>query len=129
MEAIEFAGLKPLQPVAVSTPIGSGEAEGCYIPAKAVPDDYYPTDEELAAVAKAIGHPMRVRILRFLAEHNACMTGDVAAELPIAQSTVSEHLKILRHAGLVQGEIEGPRISYCINRSMLAALQRAVSTL
>jgi len=86
-------------------------------------------DGQLAAMAKALGHPLRVRIIRLLLERQACMTGDLVAELPVAQSTVSEHLRILREAGLVQGEIEGPRTSYCVNREGLAAFTHAVSSL
>ncbi len=80
-------------------------------------------------MAKALGHPVRVRILRMLAERQVCVTGDLVAEFPLAQSTISEHLRILRHAGLIQGEIEGPRTSYCVNRAGLAALQATVSAL
>jgi ArsR family transcriptional regulator len=101
----------------------------CHTPAQTIPPDYPLSDEEIAVITKAIGHPMRVKILRLLAEHNTCITSDIVAEMPIAQSTVSEHLKILREAKLIQGEIEGPKISYCINRSVLAALERAISTL
>lgn len=86
-------------------------------------------DETLASMAKALGHPTRVKILRLLAERRACVTGDLVAELPLAQSTISEHLRILREAGLIQGEIEGPRTSYCLNRARLAVLQLAVSSL
>ena len=86
-------------------------------------------DGSLAAMAKALGHPARVRIVRLLAERQACVTGDLVAELALAQSTISEHLRILRAAGLVQGEIEGPRTSYCLDRAGLAALQGAVSLL
>ncbi len=87
------------------------------------------SDDQLALMAKALGHPMRVRILRLLAERRSCVTGDVVAELPLAQSTVSEHLRILRDAGLIQGEIEGPRTSYCLNAQGLAALKAATATL
>ena len=86
-------------------------------------------DETLATMAKALGHPTRVKILRFLAEREACVTGDLVAELPLAQSTISEHLRILRQAGLIQGEIEGPRTSYCVDRAGLAAMQQAVTSL
>lgn len=86
-------------------------------------------DETLAAMAKALGHPARVKILRLLAERQACVTGDLVAELPLAQSTISEHLRILREAGLIQGEIEGPRTSYCVDRAGLAAMRHAVTTL
>ncbi|MDA8312873.1 MAG: metalloregulator ArsR/SmtB family transcription factor [Actinomycetota bacterium] len=86
-------------------------------------------DDTLAAMAKALGHPARLRIMRLLTERHACVTGDLVAELPLAQSTISEHLRILREAGLIQGEIEGPRTSYCVNRGGLAALQEAISSL
>jgi ArsR family transcriptional regulator len=88
-----------------------------------------PDDETLAAMVKALAHPARVRILRVLDERQACVTGDVVLELGLAQSTVSEHLRILREAGLVQGEIEGPRTRYCVNRAGLAALKAGVSAL
>ncbi len=87
------------------------------------------SEDQFAAMAKALGHPMRIRILRLLAERQSCITGDVVAELPLAQSTVSEHLRILRDAGLIQGEIEGPRTSYCLNTSGLAALRAAMASL
>ncbi len=83
----------------------------------------------MAAMAKALGHPARVHILRILAERQVCITGDLVAEMPLAQSTISEHLRILREAGLIQGEIEGPRTSYCINKTGLAALKEAVASL
>ncbi|MDA8276297.1 MAG: metalloregulator ArsR/SmtB family transcription factor [Actinomycetota bacterium] len=86
-------------------------------------------DDRLAGMAKALGHPARLRIIRLLAERQACVTGDLVAELPLAQSTISEHLRILREAGLIQGEIEGPRTSYCLDRAGLAALQAAVTSL
>jgi DNA-binding transcriptional ArsR family regulator len=73
------------------------------------------TDDELAAMAKAIGHPARVQILRMLVARDTCATSEVVDGLPLAQSTVSEHLRILREAGLVQGEIDGPRTRYCVD--------------
>ena len=88
-----------------------------------------PDDDRLAAMAKAIGHPARIAILRLLAHRDTCATGDVVAELPLAQSTVSEHLRILREAGLVQGEIEGPRTRYCVNADGLAALHAGIAAL
>ncbi|MCL4445314.1 MAG: metalloregulator ArsR/SmtB family transcription factor [Actinobacteria bacterium] len=77
-------------------------------------------------MAKAVGHPMRLRILRILANRESCVTGDLVSQLPLAQSTISEHLRILREAGLIQGEIEGPRTSYCINRRGLEEMKRAI---
>ena len=92
--------------------------------------DVTPLDEErLASLAKAIGHPTRVRILRLLAERSSCVTGDLVAELPLAQSTVSEHLRILREAGLIQGEIEGPRTSYCLDPAGMELLKSTVASL
>ncbi|MGC9221816.1 MAG: ArsR/SmtB family transcription factor [Solirubrobacteraceae bacterium] len=86
-------------------------------------------DETLARMAKALGHPVRLRIIRLLAERHACVTGELVAELPLAQSTISEHLRVLREAGLIRGEIEGPRTSYCLDRAGLAALQAALASL
>jgi len=80
-------------------------------------------DEELAAFAKAIAHPTRVRILRMLAKREARMCSHIVDELPIAQSTVSEHLRILRSAGLVQANEQGPRVGYCIVPSALKRLK------
>jgi len=80
-------------------------------------------DEELAAFAKAIGHPIRVRILRMLARKEARTCSLIVDELPLAQSTVSEHLRILRCAGLVQANENGPRVSYCIVPSALRRLK------
>ena len=80
-------------------------------------------DEELAAFAKAIAHPTRVRILRMLARKEARMCSHIVDELPLAQSTVSEHLRILRSAGLVQANENGPRVSYCIVPSALKRLK------
>jgi ArsR family transcriptional regulator len=88
-----------------------------------------PDDETLAAMAKAIAHPARIAILRVLAHRQTCATGDLVAEFPLAQSTVSEHLRILREAGLVQGEIEGPRTRYCVNPAGLAALHAGIAAL
>jgi ArsR family transcriptional regulator len=80
-------------------------------------------DAELAAFAKAIAHPTRVRILRMLAKKEARMCSHIVDELPLAQSTVSEHLRILRSAGLVQANENGPRVSYCIVPSALKRLK------
>jgi ArsR family transcriptional regulator, arsenate/arsenite/antimonite-responsive transcriptional repressor len=80
-------------------------------------------DEELAVFAKAIAHPVRVRILRMLAKREARMCSHIVDELPLAQSTVSEHLRILRSAGLVQANENGPRVSYCIVPSALKRLK------
>jgi ArsR family transcriptional regulator len=76
------------------------------------------TDIEIktARYAKALSHPARVVILRFLETHCSCFAGDISAQLPIADSTVSQHLKVLKEAGLIQGNIHPPAIQYCIRR-------------
>lgn len=115
----------------LTAPLGTALGPCCVTgdPAGAEPATAAIDDERLASMAKALGHPARVKILRLLAERQACVTGDLVAELPLAQSTISEHLRILRQAGLIQGEIEGPRTSYCVDRAGLAALRYAVTSL
>jgi ArsR family transcriptional regulator len=90
---------------------------------RAAPVEGPAADEELAAFAKAIAHPTRVRILRMLAKKEARMCSHIVDELPLAQSTVSEHLRILRSAGLVQANENGPRVSYCIVPSAFKRLK------
>ena len=75
-----------------------------------------PTDEKLAMYAKALAHPIRLFILRFLEKQCACFAGDISEKLPIANSTVSQHLKVLKEAGLIKGTINPPTIKYCINK-------------
>jgi Predicted transcriptional regulators len=72
--------------------------------------------EILARYAKAMAHPTRVEILNFLAEREQCYFGTINDELPIAKATVSQHLKELKNSGLIQGEIEPPKVKYCINK-------------
>ena len=72
-------------------------------------------DQALAEFAKAIAHPARIMILRTLASRKQCICGELVEVLPLAQSTVSQHLKALREAGLIAGEIEGPRSCYCLD--------------
>ena len=86
-------------------------------------------DEELAALAKAVGHPARVQILRLLGRRTACVCGDIVEELPLAQSTVSQHLKVLKEAGLIRGEVDGPRVCYCIEPRALRRLRVLVAGL
>jgi len=72
-------------------------------------------EQDLAEFAKALAHPARIAILKVLAEHNECICGEIVAVLPLAQSTVSQHLKELKNAGLIKGSVDGPRSCYCIN--------------
>jgi ArsR family transcriptional regulator, arsenate/arsenite/antimonite-responsive transcriptional repressor len=86
-------------------------------------------DEELALLAKAVGHPARVQILRLLVRRESCICGDIVDELPLAQSTVSQHLKVLKDAGLVRGDIDGPRVCYCIEPRTLRRLKSLIGSL
>lgn len=86
-------------------------------------------ESELAALTKATGHPTRIRILRMLSGLGTAGCGDLLAELPLAQSTVSQHLKVLLEAGLVRGDVEGPRRSYCIDPRGMRRLRALVGAL
>lgn len=85
--------------------------------------------EQLARLAWAIAHPARVRIVRLLLSRKSCVCGEIVDEMPLAQSTVSQHLKILKESGLVQGEIDGPRVCYCIDKEQLKLLKRLLADL
>lgn len=78
--------------------------------------NYKKDTEALAKFAKALAHPTRIAILKRLENQSCCFTGDLVDELPLAQSTISQHLKELKNAGLIQGELKPPRIKYCINQ-------------
>jgi DNA-binding transcriptional ArsR family regulator len=75
-------------------------------------------ENRLADLAKALAHPARVAILRFLAGQNTCVCGDIVDQLPLAQATVSQHLAELKRVGLIKGTIEGPRVCYCIDQKV-----------
>lgn len=79
--------------------------------------------KKLARFAKAMGHPIRIYILELLSKQSCCYSGDLTEDLPIVKSTLSQHLKELKDAGLIQGEIEAPRIKYCINKKNWAEAQ------
>lgn len=107
--------------------------EPCCPPAHVAPDlrpvEGDLADDELAQLAKAIGHPARVRILRILLRTQGCICGDLVEELPLAQSTVSQHLKVLKDAGLIRGEVDGPRVGYCVEPRALRRLRALVGGL
>jgi DNA-binding transcriptional ArsR family regulator len=86
-------------------------------------------DEELAELAKAIGHPARVQILRLLVRKSGCVCGEIVEELPLAQSTVSQHLKVLKECGLIRGDVDGPRVCYCIEPRALRRLKALIGSL
>jgi ArsR family transcriptional regulator, arsenate/arsenite/antimonite-responsive transcriptional repressor len=91
-----------------------------------------PTDEsaeQLAQLAWAVAHPARVRIVRLLISRQTCVCGEIVDQLPLAQSTVSQHLKILKESGLIQGEVNGPKVCYCINPAKLKELKALIVSL
>jgi ArsR family transcriptional regulator len=105
-------------------------APTCGPPASGEPDlrpvEGAEADRELAILTKAVGHPARVAILRLLVRREACVCGDIVDELPLAQSTVSQHLKVLKEAGLIRGDIAGPRVCYCVEPRALRRLKALV---
>lgn len=88
-----------------------------------------PALKRSAEIAKALGHPARIAILKILANRNTCFCGDITEVLPLAQSTVSQHLKALKSAGLITGEIEGVRTCYCLNPEGIKELNTLLSEL
>ncbi|MDZ7692287.1 MAG: metalloregulator ArsR/SmtB family transcription factor [Balneolaceae bacterium] len=76
---------------------------------------FEPTQKRTAELMKALGHPARIAIIELLTERETCICGDITDELPLAQSTVSQHLKALKTAGIIKGEIDGVRTCYCLN--------------
>lgn len=108
------------------------ESTACCPPAEPmppVPTDQGEANEQLARLAKAIAHPARVAIVRLLIRHDGCIVGDIVGELPLAQSTISQHLKQLKDAGLVRGEVDGPRVCYCVEPGAVALLKALVAAL
>lgn len=92
--------------------------------------DYFTKEQEQTArFAKALGHPVRVAILQLLNSQSCCYHGDMADELPVAKSTLSQHLNALKDAGLIQGTITPPTVKYCINRENWALAKRLISGL
>ena len=91
--------------------------------------DLHLADVRLAALARALGHPARLAILRTLAARGSCVCGEVVAVVGLAQSTVSEHLRVLKAAGLVRGETDGPRSCYCLDPAGVAHAQAAFAAL
>jgi ArsR family transcriptional regulator, arsenate/arsenite/antimonite-responsive transcriptional repressor len=88
-----------------------------------------PPVDQFAAMCKALGHPARIGILRQLLREDRCICGRIVEVQPLAQSTVSQHLKVLKEAGLIIGEVEGPKTCYCVDKGQLAALAKAVAAL
>ena len=92
-------------------------------------DIFEQEDVFLANLAKALSHPVRIKILKILNDKNVCMCGEIVELLPLAQSTVSQHLKELKKAGLIKGEISGPKICYCLDENIIGKAKEMFSTL
>ncbi len=92
-------------------------------------DEFNSELNELAQFAKAIAHPARIKILEHLAAKESCFCGDIVKELPLSQSTVSQHLKALKEAGLIEGEVEPPAVCYCINSKKLEKIYKQLRAL
>jgi ArsR family transcriptional regulator, arsenate/arsenite/antimonite-responsive transcriptional repressor len=97
--------------------------------AEAKRTEFTKEDVRLADIAKALSHPARIRILKILTETDSCIVGSIVDQLPLAQATVSQHLKELRRVGLITGEIEGPRVCYCVNNKTLNEAKKAIDKL
>jgi len=110
-----------------------GAPAACCPPAAAGVDlrpvDGPAADVEVAALAKALGHPARVVIVRLLARREACVCGDIVAEVGLAQSTVSQHLKVLHQAGLIRGTVAGPSVCYCLEPRAMRRLKALIGAL
>jgi len=108
-------------------------ARECCGPASDAPDlrpvEGLEANQELAELARALGHPARVQILRLLARRDACVCGEIVDELPLAQSTVSQHLKVLKEAGLIRGDVDGPRVCYCVEPRALRRIKALIASL
>lgn len=87
------------------------------------------SDVDLARLAKALGHPARVAIVRRLIQQGECICGQIVLGLPLAQATVSQHLKVLKEAGLVSGEVDGPRVCYCVNPKAVQKIQELIGAI
>ena len=85
--------------------------------------------ESFASMCKALGHPARVMIVNYLKKIDRCLCGDIVDQLPLAQSTVSQHLKCLKEAGLIKGVVEGPKTCYCLEKKMFEKFSRMVADL
>ncbi|HEX8236594.1 MAG TPA: metalloregulator ArsR/SmtB family transcription factor [Abditibacteriaceae bacterium] len=86
-------------------------------------------DERFAQLAQALGHPARIAIIRLLKERKTCICGEIVEVLPLAQSTVSQHLKVLKEAGWIQGEVDGPRVCYCLDPDTFKRFRSLLDTL
>ena len=92
-------------------------------------EEFTKVQNDLAALTKALGHPARIAIIQFLIKSKSCVCGEIVEELPLSQSTVSQHLKELKKAGLIKGDIEGPSTCYCIDEKAWNRAKKSVGDL
>jgi DNA-binding transcriptional ArsR family regulator len=92
-------------------------------------EEFTKTQNDLAAMAKALGHPARIAIIQFLIKKKSCVCGDIVDEMPLSQSTVSQHLKELKKVGLIKGDIEGPSVCYCIDEKVWNKARKVMNDL
>jgi DNA-binding transcriptional ArsR family regulator len=92
-------------------------------------EEFTKAQNGLAVITKALGHPARIAIIQFLVKTKSCVCGDIVDELPLSQSTVSQHLSELKKAGLIKGDIEGPSVCYCIDEKAWAKAKKVVGDL
>ena len=92
-------------------------------------EEFTKVQNDLASITKALGHPARIAIIQFLIKSKSCVCSDIVDELPLAQSTVSQHLKELKKVGLIKGNIEGPNVCYCIDQKVWSKARKAVGEL
>lgn len=92
-------------------------------------EEFTKSQNDLAAMAKALGHPARIAILQFLIKQKSCVCGDIVDELPLSQSTVSQHLNELKKVGIIKGDIDGPSVCYCIDEKQWNKIKAALGNL
>lgn len=92
-------------------------------------EEFAPEEIWLSDISKALSHPARIKILKVLTSMDNCMVGNIVDQLPLAQATVSQHLKELKRVGLISGEIDGPKVCYCVNNKILARAKLALDKL
>src|SRR5882672_8218009 len=92
-------------------------------------EEFTKAQNELALITKALGHPARIAIIQFLVKSKSCFCGDIVDELPLSQSTVSQHLSELKKAGLIKGDIDGPSVCYCIDEKNWTRAKKAIGDL
>jgi DNA-binding transcriptional ArsR family regulator len=92
-------------------------------------EEFTEIQNDLASITKALGHPARIAIIQFLIKSKSCVCSDIVDELPLAQSTVSQHLKELKRVGLIKGDIEGPNVCYCIDQKVWKRARKVVGEL